>query len=124
MMIIITNFINELIATNSEPSIREFTAEVQQRFYPTQDISFMDYFFELAKQENEGKFVVPHEKLIEYGIATSTRSNNLRGRLESLGLSESEDYLLLDVQQQHKSGTKHVKNYMLTPEAFKKHRFD
>lgn len=122
MMIIITNFINELIATNSEPSIREFTAEVQQRFYPTQDISFMDYFFELAKQENEGKFIVPHAKLIEYGIATSTRSSAINDRLKSLGLIETEDFTLQDVLQRHNNGRgatiKHV--YMITPEAFKK----
>jgi len=116
----IMNFINGLIATSAKPTIREFAAEVHKRFYPEQDIAFMDYFFELASQENEGKFVVPHQKLIEYGIATSGRSSAIKDRLESLGLEEGFEYLLQDVLQQLPSGAKHKKVYMLTPEAFKK----
>jgi len=118
----ITNFINEMIATSAKPTILEFATEVHKRFYPEQDVTFMNYFFELASQENEGKFVVPHQKLIEYGVATSTRSSNLQDRLETLGLEEGPEYLLLDIQQRNKNGrgatTKHI--YMLTPEAFKK----
>jgi len=116
----IINFINEMIATSAKPTILEFATEVHKRFYPEQDIAFMNYFFELASQENEGKFVVPHQKLIEYGIATSGRSSAIKERLESLGLEEGLEYLLQDILQQLPSGAKHKKVYMLTPEAFKK----
>jgi len=98
----ITNFINEMIATSAKPTILEF---VHKRFYPEQDIAFMNYFFELASQENEGKFVVPHQKLIEYGIATSGRSGDIKTRLESLGLEEGPDYTLRDISQRKKSGS-------------------
>jgi len=115
----ITNFINGLIATSAKPTILEFATEVHKRFYPEQDITFMNYFFELASQENEGKFVVPHQKLIEYGVVTSSRSSNLQARLESLGLEEGPEYVLLDIQQNSKKGGRPAKVYMLTPEAFK-----
>jgi len=115
----ITNFINEMIATSAKPTILEFAAEVHKRFYPEQDITFMNYFFELSSQDNEGKFVVPHQKLIEYGIATSGRSSAIKERLESLGLEEGPEYVLQDVLQNSKKGGRPAKVYMLTPEAFK-----
>jgi hypothetical protein len=115
----IINFINEMIATSAKPTIREFAAEVHKRFYPEQDIAFMDYFFELASQENEGKFVVPHQKLIEYGVAASTRSSAIKTRLENLGLEEGPEYVLQDILQNSKKGGRPAKVYMLTPEAFK-----
>jgi len=115
----ITNFINEMIATSAKPTILEFATEVHKRFYPEQDIAFMDYFFELASQENEGKFVVPHQKLIEYGVVTSSRSNDVKERIENLGLQEGLEYLLRDIPQNSKKGGRPAKVYMLTPEAFK-----
>jgi hypothetical protein len=78
---LITNYINELIATLSKISILEFAAEIQKRCYPDLDITFMDYFFELASQENDGKFIVPHSKLIEFGIATSGHGSHIRDRI-------------------------------------------
>ena len=53
---------------------------------------------------------------------TSTKSSNVKHRLDALGLVEGEEYsLLLDIQQQWKGarGTKYTKVYMLTPDAFK-----
>ncbi len=42
----------------------------------------------------------------------------VKERLDALGFVEGKHYLLLDVQQQVPSGTKHTKVYYLTPEAF------
>ena len=92
---------------------------IQTQFYPEQDISFMDYFLELSDEKNHGAFIVHHDKLIEYGIATSTRSNDISKRIESLGLSENEHYLLRDISQNSKTTGRPAKVYMLTPEAFK-----
>ena len=81
----------------------------------------MQYFLELTTRE--GEFVVHHEKLIEYGVMTSIKSNHVKVKLDALELVENEDYsLLLDVQQQWEGarGIKHTKVYKLTPEAFKK----
>jgi hypothetical protein len=115
----IIDFINELIAAASNPSIRDFIVELHSRFYQHIDISFMDEFLELSSQENENQFVVHHEMLIKYGVATSNRSSNIKDRLESLGLVEAEDYRLLDVQQPVKQGGFSKKKvYYLTPEAF------
>jgi hypothetical protein len=77
----------------------------------------MKYFLELT--ENEGEFVVHHEKLIEYGIMTSKQSSHVKVKLDALNLVEDIDYLLTDICEQVQSGTKHTKVYKLTPEAFK-----
>ena len=55
----------------------------------------MEYFLELT--QHEGKFIVHHEKLIEYGVVTSTKSSNIK--LDALGLVENEEYHLQDILQ-------------------------
>ena len=58
-------------------------------------------------------------QLIDYGVATSTRSSNLKDRLSSLGLVKDEHFDLQDVLQvRPQGGTVIKKVYMLTPEAF------
>jgi hypothetical protein len=78
----------------------------------------MEYFLELT--ENEGEFIVHHEKLVEYGIMSSIRSSAVKVKLDSLGLVEDEEYRLQDILQNLSSGGRPKKVYMLTPEAFKK----
>jgi hypothetical protein len=111
-------FIQQLIQQETKMSLEEFFNGIHERFYPDQDISFMNYFLELT--EHEGEFIVHHEKLVEYGVVTSKRSSTIKEKLDALRLVEDEEYLLQDVLQQVQSGTKHTKVYMLTPEAFKK----
>lgn len=83
----------------------------------------MEYFLELC--DHEGEFCVPHNKLIEYGIVTSTRSNDIKEKLDNLGLIENNNeiqgnYLLRDIPQQDKMhGGSNKKLYYLTPESFK-----
>ena len=98
-------------------SLEEFFIHVHAAYYSDQDISFMKYFLELTQHEEE--FVVPHTKLHEFGIMSSTRSGDVLTKLNQLDLENEVDYLLRDISQQVKSGTKHSKQYMLTPEAFK-----
>jgi hypothetical protein len=78
----------------------------------------MEYFLELT--ENEGEFIVHHEKLVEYGIMSSKRSSDVKERLEALSLIEDEEYseVLRDVPQNLSSGRRPKKVYMLTPESF------
>ena len=99
-------------------TMQEFFNHVQSNYYPDQDISFMEYFLDLT--QHEGEFVVPHNKLLEFGIMTSTRSSVILEKLEQLDLENEVDYLLQDILQPVKQGgfTK-SKQYMLTPEAFK-----
>ncbi len=82
-------------------SLQDFFKHIQSQFYPDQDISFMDYFLELTQYED--KFVVPHSKLLEYGIMTSTRSGDVLSKLTSLGLENDIHYNLRDVSQVRKN---------------------
>jgi IS605 OrfB family transposase len=110
-------FSQGLVDSLTKISLVDFFHAIQSQFYSTQDISFMDFFLELTERENE--FCVHHDKLVEYGVMTSDRSNDVKLKLGQLGLLENVDYLLRDVSQQVESGTKHSKVYYLTPGAFK-----
>jgi hypothetical protein len=112
-------FIQSLIQQETKLSLEEFFKTIHEKFYSTQNISFMEYFLELTN--HEGEFIVHHEKLIEYGIVTSIKSSNIKEKLDALGLVENEEYHLLDIQQVVRSqgGGTAKKVYTLTPEAFK-----
>jgi len=111
-------FIQSLIQQETKMSLEEFFKGIHERFYPAQDISFMNYFLELT--EHEGDFIVHHEKLVEYGIMSSQRSSAVKTKLDALGLVENEDYRLQDILQPvPQGGTSTKKVYTLTPEAFK-----
>ena len=100
-------------------NLMEFFGNVHDQFYPEMDVSFMEYFLEIAG--HDGEFVVPHSKLREYGIMTSTQSNDVRVKLNGLGLTKEEDYQRRDVSELRKQGgTSVAKHYTLTPKAFKK----
>ncbi len=117
----ITEYTQSLVNALKKVDLKEFMVQVKAIIHPEMDMSFMDYFLELSKEENDGQFIVHHDKLIEYGVTTSTRSSVIRVRLESLGCTESEDYRLHKFVQPVKQGGASTKNvYMLTPEAFKK----
>ena len=112
-------FIKSLVDSKTKITLKDFFKTIHSKFYPKQDISFMEYFLKLT--ENEGEFIVHHEKLVEYGITSSIRSSVVKEKLDALGLVEDEEYNLRDVPQVRKNrGTVVKKVYMLTPEAFKK----
>ena len=112
-------FIKSLVDSKTKITLKDFFKTIHDKFYPKQDISFMEYFLELT--ENEGEFIVHHEKLVEYGITSSIRSSVVKEKLDALGLVEDEEYRLQDVLQPVKQGGYSTKKvYMLTPEAFKK----
>ncbi|KAF1330151.1 hypothetical protein FI667_g5264, partial [Globisporangium splendens] len=67
--------INDFVARDVKISLHDFTQQMSQRFYPEQALSFMEYFSELADQANDGKFVVHHEKLAQYGATTQCQSS-------------------------------------------------
>jgi hypothetical protein len=108
-----------LVDSKTKITLKDFFKTIHDKFYPKQDISFMEYFLKLT--ENEGEFIVHHEKLIEYGIMSSIRSSAVKVKLDALGLVEDEDYSeLQDILQLRPQGGTSTKNvYMLTPEAFK-----
>ena len=112
-------FIKSLVDSKTKITMKDFFKTIHGKFYARQDISFMEYFLELT--ENEGEFIVHHEKLIEYGIMSSKQSWAVKQKLDALGLVEDEEYNLQDVLElRPQGGTSTKKIYMLTPEAFKK----
>jgi hypothetical protein len=111
-------FIQQLIQQETKMSLEEFFKDIHERFYPSQDISFMEYFLELT--EHEGEFIVHHEKLVEYGIMSSKQSYHVKVKLDALGLVEGEEYRLTDICEPVLQGGYSTKKvYTLTPEAFK-----
>ena len=111
-------FIKSLVDSKTKITLKDFFKTIHDKFYPKQDISFMEYFLKLT--ENEGEFIVHHEKLVEYGIMSSIRSSDVKKKLDALELVEDEEYRLRDISQPVKQGGYSHKNvYMLTPEAFK-----
>ena len=115
----ISDYINRQITAFKKIALRDFIIDFQAQFYPEQDISFMDYFLELSQEENQGQFVVHHDKLFEYGATVSKQSNHTKERLDAHCMAENEDYLLTKFREQLPSGAKHKNVYMLTPECFK-----
>ena len=112
-------FIKSLVDSKTKITMKDFFKTIHGKFYARQDISFMEYFLKLT--ENEGEFIVHHEKLIEYGIMSSKRSSDVKERLEALELVEDEEYQLRDIPQlRPQGGYSSKKIYMLTPESFKK----
>jgi parvulin-like peptidyl-prolyl isomerase len=112
-------FIKSLVDSKTKITMKDFFKTIHSKFYPKQDISFMEYFLELT--EHEGEFYVHHEKLVEYGIMSYKRSSDVKERLEALELVEDEEYQLRDIPQlRPQGGYSSKKIYMLTPESFKK----
>jgi hypothetical protein len=111
-------FIKSLVDSKTKITMKDFFKTIHSKFYARQDISFMEYFLKLT--ENEGEFIVHHEKLVEYGIMSSKQSWAVKEKSDALGLVEDEEYNLQDILEVRKNrGTVVKKVYMLTPEAFK-----
>ena len=116
----IYDFINRYVAALEKIALRDFLIQFCSQFYPDQDISFMDYFLELSKIENECQFIVHHDKLFEYGVTVSNRSSDIKDRLDASNMIENEDFNLRKFPQVKKSTKGPApKVYMLTPECFK-----
>jgi hypothetical protein len=116
----IKDYIDNLIGSSHDATLRDFMKELHDRFYSNVDIGFMDDFLDIAKQENEGQFVIHHQKLIDYGVVVSGRSGDIKKRMDVLGLEKDTDYTLRDVSQRNSNGRGSTtsKVYMLTPDAF------
>ncbi len=67
--------------------------------------------------KNRGKFIVPHSKLYEYGITVDDRSNRVKERIDTLGLTENVDYYYRSFGNNQRGKPKI--EYTFTPKAFK-----
>ena len=115
---LIKQYIDNLVNNLHKISLNEFFVEFHKQFCPEKDISFMEYFLELC-DKNEDEFDIPHTKLIEYGVMTSTRSSVVKEKLDSLGFEIGVNYTLQDVLQRGNSGAQYSKVYKLNNKSFK-----
>ena len=119
----ITEFNTYLSDKLRNVKLNEYFSLIQSQFYPELDISFMDYFLELIPKKDE--ICIEHQKLIEYGIINTKRSNDIKDCLEKCNVIENIDFECLTAEG---SAVKRVgrggangnkKEYKLTPKLFK-----
>ncbi len=114
--------INNYVKNYQKITLNEFIEEIKNKLYPNRDMSFMEYFMELADEDNDGKFIVQHQKLIEYGIVNidTINSAKIKERLDTLCLISGQHYSVTDIRHTvNTTRNKPVYLYTLTPEAFK-----
>jgi hypothetical protein len=100
--------------------INDYFKLVHSKYYKNINIEFMEYFLSLIPKKQE--FCVEQEKLQEYKVINTDKSNHILRALEKFNLKENEDYLLPNVGQQDltaQHGGSNKKEYILTPYAFK-----
>ncbi len=88
--------------------IIEFFNVIRSRFYPEMNIKFVSHFVKTIN--HDGEFVVSYNKLLEVGVAVSTRPEDIVFNLERIGLISKTDYV----------ANKTLTCFMLTPDAFKR----
>ncbi len=98
-------------------TLLEFSEQIKEFIYPDIDMSFKDYFLEIISHGD--KFEIPHSKLVEYGVMSSTRSSAVLEKLMNYDMVEGKHFKVQDVKKRGKSGGTKSKLYMLTPDAFK-----
>ncbi len=111
------DYATSLVESHTNIEYYDFFVEIHNRFHSDQDISFMKYFLELTFHPNE--FIVPHSKLVEFGIMTSLESSKVREKIKTLKLVINKDYTVEERDIQYDSGIKREKVYTFTPMAFK-----
>jgi phage shock protein A len=103
--------------------LNEYFNLIQSQFYSNLDISFMDYFLELITKKDD--ICIEHQKLIEYGIINTKRSNDIKDCLEKFNAQENIDFECLTaepsaVKRTGRGGANgNKKEYKLTPKLFK-----
>lgn len=112
--------INDKFAKFCNPlTQRQYMIIAKNKFFPSLDISFMNYFLRLQSQSYG--YIVHHSKLIEYGaISQSDSTSNVKRCLNSKDLKEDIDYQCIKTDIQRPDGSTIKSNqYYLTPNSFK-----
>ena len=91
---------NILDTTISKIDFVQYFQQAHLAIFPNVDIPFMNYFMKIARSIR--KFVIPHQKLIDYGVITSTEtSGHIKRCLErDNNLVIDTDFILLSPGQQ------------------------
>ena len=111
-------FNNSLVQDFRNIDYTIYFKEAHKQCFPKVNLSFMDYFISLATQDE--LFVVPHEKLIEYGVITTKKSSDILRCLVQHELEENIDFTVRHIaQQDRKHGGSNKIVYIVTQDAFK-----
>jgi hypothetical protein len=122
------NYAIQLAESLTEISLDDFFKEIHSRFYPTYDISFMEFFMKIIKRD--GECCIEHTLLNAYGVLTTTDLSHIKEKLENHDLVENDDFVILkrqkseffifpDVRENENRTGRKPKFYYLTPDAFK-----
>ena len=96
---------------------KQYFEEARIRCFPEVKLNFMHYFLLLTTMIR--KFIVSGDKLREYGVINTNRSNDILTCLEQYGFVEDEDYHVRNVPHMVNNRKYIKKEYLLTKKAFK-----
>lgn len=113
-----TAYIASLIEADQDISLEDFFHEMHRRFFPEQDLAFMEFFLQIVDHDEE--LVVEHQKLIEYGALAPNDTFNLQRMLDEFLFDKDTDYSVQVIRTAcPQGGFSDRKQYMLTPDTFK-----
>lgn len=108
---------NELVNSLRKLDHKQYFEEARIRCFPEVKLDFMQYFLLLTTMIR--KFIVSGDKLREYKVINTNRSNDILTCLEQYGFVENEDYHVRNVPHMVNNREYIKKEYMLTKKAFK-----
>ncbi|KAG1688962.1 hypothetical protein DVH05_002948 [Phytophthora capsici] len=114
-MFALPDFNAELLEQPREVSYQEYFLRFRCKYAQDQDLSFMDFFKNIAHTDFMKQFVVPFEILAKLGVV-STKANEVKTVIETHHLVEGVDYFHRD---RSSTGQKGV-HYLPLPGAFKR----
>ena len=115
----IEEYNNDLIKSLIKKDLIDYFKYIHHNYYQNINISFMDYFLEICKDDD--KFIINHQKLKEYKVINNIDTSRvIKTCLNQYNLIENIDYRVDNViQQDITHGGSNKKEYKLTPTAFK-----
>lgn len=119
IMFALPDFNAELLEQPREVSYQEYFMRFQCKYAQDQDLSFMDFFKNIAHTDFVKQFVVPFEMLVKLGVV-STKTNKVKTVIETHHLVEGVDYISIETEVVDSSTGQKGVRYLLRPGAFKR----
>lgn len=110
---IINHYIDNVMQMGEEIDLKSFAIRLHNAFYQHLDLSYLDDYFYFHNPYFDGQFVVPHSKLVQYGI---TGTKGIKKRLKNIGMVEGKDFICRNISSMRKSKPSCV--YYLTCDSF------
>lgn len=121
------NNMNEIVGNYAKNdkniTLKDFILKIKSITFTDVEFWFIDYFLSLTKNETMYEFIIDQEELINYGIALSKKTDDIKKRLENLFLENGKHYKSFKTKKEltGKNGCNSFGKtiYKLTPYAFK-----